>query len=93
MQVSSQPQEQKLYELIWKRAMASQMSEAELERTIVDIEISTQKDQKLVAEGEVLKFDGFLKVYLEGKDEGEDDDEAKGVLPPLTVAKNLTSMC
>jgi DNA topoisomerase I len=87
--VSSQPQEQKLYELIWKRAMASQMSDAELERTVVDIEISTQKDQKLVAEGEVLKFDGFLKVYLEGKDEGDEDDEAKGVLPPLSVGQKL----
>ncbi len=89
LQVSSQPQEQKLYELIWKRTMASQMADAELERTVVDIEISTQRDQKLVAEGEVLKFDGFLKVYLEGKDEGDDDDEAKGVLPPLAVGQKL----
>ena len=52
----------KLYELIWKRTMASQMADAELEKTIAKINISTNKEE-LTAQGEVLKFDGFLKVY------------------------------
>ena len=62
----------RLYELIWKRTIASQMSEAEFEKTIATISISTRPDM-LSATGEVLKFDGFLKVYLEGKDEEEDE--------------------
>lgn len=77
----------KLYELIWKRTIASQMSEAEFEKTIAKIDISTNKEQ-LTATGEVLKFDGFLKVYLEGKDD-EEDDENKGDLPPLKVNQQL----
>lgn len=77
----------RLYELIWKRTIASQMSEAEFEKTIAKIEISTNKEN-LTATGEVLKFDGFLKVYLEGKDE-EDDDENKDALPPLIVNQQL----
>jgi DNA topoisomerase-1 len=77
----------KLYELIWRRTIASQMSEAEFEKTITKISISTNKEQ-LTATGEVLKFDGFLKVYLEGKD--EDEDEAnEGILPPLKVGQPL----
>lgn len=76
----------RLYELIWKRTIASQMSEAEFEKTIAKIDISTNKEQ-LTATGEVLKFDGFFKVYLEGKDE-EDDDET-GVLPPLSLNQVL----
>jgi DNA topoisomerase-1 len=59
---------QKLYELIWKRTMACQMAEAELRKTTAKIEISTNKEE-LTATGEVLKFDGFLKVYREDKDE------------------------
>ena len=85
--VASDRDEQRLYELIWKRAIASQMADAELEKTTVDINISTQPNEKLIAEGEVLKFDGFLKVYLESKD--DDDDEAKGTLPPLKVGQLL----
>ena len=61
---------QRLYELIWKRTMASQMADAELEKTIAKINISTQAE-KLTASGEVLKFDGFLKLYMEGKDDEE----------------------
>lgn len=80
--------EQRLYELIWKRAIASQMADAELEKTIVRIDISTVKDTPLQAEGEVLKFDGFLKVYLESKDD-DDDEETKGMLPPLKVGQQL----
>jgi len=71
----------RLYELIWKRTIASQMSEAEFEKTIATISISTRPDA-LTATGEVLKFDGFLKVYLEGKDE-EEDENTEGILPPL----------
>ncbi|HOY05232.1 MAG TPA: type I DNA topoisomerase [Saprospiraceae bacterium] len=85
--VSGQRDEQRLYELIWKRAMASQMADAELEKTIVDIAISTQPQAKLVAEGEVLKFDGFLKLYLEGTD--DEDEETSGILPPLKVGQPL----
>ena len=57
---------QKLYELIWKRTMASQMADAELEKTTAKISISTNNEE-LTAQGEVLKFDGFLKVYMEGQ--------------------------
>jgi DNA topoisomerase-1 len=85
--VSAQRDEQRLYELIWKRAVASQMADAELEKTTVDIGISTQPMAKLVAEGEVLKFDGFLKLYLESTD--DEEEEAKGMLPPLSKGQAL----
>lgn len=78
----------RLYELIWKRTLASQMADAQLERTIVDIEISTNKSI-LKATGEVLKFDGFLKLYLESTDDEGEDDESKGVLPPLSIGQKL----
>ena len=79
---------QKLYELIWKRAVASQMADAELEKTTVKIQISTNKEE-LTASGEVLKFDGFLKVYREDKDEDEQEESAEGMLPPMTVGQVL----
>jgi DNA topoisomerase I len=79
---------QRLYELIWKRTMASQMADAELEKTTVNIEISTNKEE-LTASGEVLKFDGFLKVYREDKDEDEQEDQSEGMLPPMTVGQLL----
>jgi len=75
----------RLYELIWKRSIASQMSDAAFEKTVAKINISTNKEQ-LTASGEVLKFDGFLKVYLEGKDD-EDDDDTEGILPPLAAGQ------
>jgi DNA topoisomerase I len=79
----------RLYELIWKRTIASQMSDAEFEKTIAKIDISTNKEQ-LTASGEVMKFDGFLKVYLEGKDDDEDEEEdTEGMLPPLKVKQVL----
>jgi DNA topoisomerase-1 len=78
----------RLYELIWKRAIASQMADAELERTTATISISTNK-KTLTAQGEVVKFEGFLKVYLEGKDDEEGEDEDKKVLPPLKVGQDL----
>ena len=87
-QATSDRDQQRLYELIWKRTIASQMADAQLERTIVDIGISTQPEAKLKAEGEVLKFDGFLKVYLESKDD-EDEEDTKGILPPLHVGQLL----
>lgn len=79
----------RLYELIWKRTIASQMSEAEFEKTIAKILISTNKEE-LTAEGQVLRFDGFLKVYMEGRDDENGDDESKeGVLPPLSTGQQL----
>ncbi|NNE27456.1 MAG: type I DNA topoisomerase [Saprospiraceae bacterium] len=77
---------QRLYELIWKRTIASQMAEAELEKTTVDI--TSSANAVFEAKGEVLKFDGFLKVYMESKDEEEDED-AKGILPPLKIDQQL----
>ncbi|TKC57731.1 type I DNA topoisomerase [Pedobacter hiemivivus] len=82
--------EQRLYELIWKRAIASQMSEALFEKTTAQIAISTRKEQ-LTAEGEVMKFDGFLKVYLESSDEEDgEDSEGNNMLPPLSRGQELT---
>lgn len=78
--------EERLYELIWKRTIASQMSEAILEKTDVTIGISTVSDT-LVASGEVIKFDGFLKVYLEGRDDNE--EEGHGLLPILAIGENV----
>jgi len=81
----------KLYELIWKRTMASQMADAELERTIAKIKVSTN-NAELTAEGEVLKFDGFIKVYREDVDEEDLDGEQhqEGMLPPLKVGQKLS---
>jgi DNA topoisomerase I len=80
----------RLYELIWKRTMASQMADAELEKTTAVIRISTNQEE-LKASGEVLKFDGFLKVYREDRDDEDvsDDDAQEGMLPPLTVNQQL----
>ncbi len=78
--------QQRLYELIWKRAIASQMSDAQLERTNVRIESNTHNEQ-FTANGEVIKFEGFLKVYLEGND--DEDEEQKGILPAMKVNENL----
>ncbi|NIG53550.1 type I DNA topoisomerase [Chitinophaga sp. Cy-1792] len=80
----------KLYELIWKRTIASQMSDAELEKTIAKIDISTNHEE-LTASGEVLKFDGFLKVYMESHDDEDvnEDDTQEGSLPPLAVKQSL----
>jgi DNA topoisomerase-1 len=81
--------EQRLYELIWKRTIASQMAEAQLEKTTVKIGVSSMPGENLNATGEVLKFDGFLKVYIESKDDDDEDDDAKGILPPLKVGQGL----
>jgi DNA topoisomerase-1 len=117
--------QKRLYELIWKRAIASQMADAQLERTTVTIGIrfangaavqevsfdvfgddyeapkqtrevkpvaqttNNSFPSELVAQGEVIKFDGFLRVYLESKDDEDGDDDAKGMLPPLTIGQIL----
>ncbi len=85
--------EKRLYELIWKRAIASQMSEAEFERTLAKISISTRSED-LNASGEVMKFDGFLKVYMESVDDDQettfDEDSDNTILPPLTIGLQLT---
>lgn len=78
----------RLYELIWKRTIASQMSDAKMERTVVKIDISTLPENQLEAVGEVLVFDGFLKVYIESTDD-DDDDDIKGMLPPLKTGQLL----
>ena len=88
MEVSSIRDEQKLYELIWKRTIASQMADAELEKTIVKIGINTLPQELLQAEGEIIKFDGFLKVYLESEDE-EEEAHDESILPPLTIGQLL----
>lgn len=84
--------ERRLYELIWKRAIASQMSEAQFEKTVAKIGISTRKEE-LIAQGEVLKFDGFLKVYMESTDEEQEvdinEDNDNKILPPLKVKQDL----
>ena len=89
-EASTDRNEQRLYELIWKRAIASQMSDAQLERTVATIGISTVP-QTLTATGEVIKFDGFLKVYIESTDDdSEGDEDAKGMLPPIEIGQNLS---
>jgi DNA topoisomerase I len=80
--------EKALYELIWQRAIASQMSDAELERTIAKIKISTT-DETLTAKGEVIKFDGFLKVYLEDTDDENGENGFTDILPPMKVGQSL----
>ncbi|MDT0675472.1 type I DNA topoisomerase [Autumnicola musiva] len=87
--VNADRDQQRLYELIWKRAIASQMSEAQLERTNVKIE-ADKHDKQFTANGEVLKFDGFLKVYLEGSD--EEDEEQSGMLPALKENEALQNL-
>jgi len=84
--------EKRLYELIWKRAIASQMSEAQFEKTTAKITISG-RSENFVANGEVMKFDGFLKVYMESTDEETeanlDEDNANAILPPLSKGQTL----
>jgi DNA topoisomerase-1 len=86
MRVDAAPDEQRLYELIWKRTVASQMSDAKLERTVIQIS-NDKHDKKFTARGEVVTFEGFLKVYFEGKDEEEDAQE--GLLPKVNQGDQL----
>ncbi len=82
-------QEKKLYNLIWKRTIASQMADAQIERTQVEIDMSN-RPEKFVASGEVIKFDGFLKVYMEGSDD-DNQDESTAILPVLLTGSKLTA--
>ena len=77
----------RLYELIWKRTVASQMSDAELEKTVANIDISNSQEQ-FVATGEVIKFDGFLKVYFEGSDDENSDENTSKMLPVIRKGEN-----
>ena len=86
--VRAEADQVRLYELIWKRTIASQMSDALLERTQVKINANTHSEPFL-ASGEVIAFDGFLKVYLEGKDDEEEEDES--MLPAMKVGESLVS--
>lgn len=85
--ISGSSQEQRLYDLIWKRTIASQMSDARLEKTNIKIDISTDERQ-LVANGETIVFDGFLKVYIESTDD-DNEEEQKGLLPPLKSGQKI----
>ena len=80
--------QKRLYELIWKRTIASQMADAQIEKTNVNIGISTTKEE-FIAKGEVIKFDGFLKVYMESTD--DESDDTKEILPPVKVGEKLTN--
>ncbi len=86
-EVAGSAQEKRLYELIWKRTIASQMADAQLEKTTATIGVSTA-EEKFVASGEVIKFDGFLKVYLESTDD-DNEQEDSGMLPPLKENEQL----
>ncbi|MDP1725159.1 MAG: type I DNA topoisomerase [Bacteroidota bacterium] len=89
-EIEGTPQEKRLYDLIYKRAIASQMAKARIEKTIATIGISGMPDA-LMATGEVLKFDGFLKVYLESTDDDAEEDTSK-MLPPVKVGDDLALM-
>ena len=84
--ISSDYDQQRLYQLIWRRTISSQMSDAQIERTVVNID-SNSFDEIFIARGEVIKFDGFLRVYNEGTD--DEIQEEKGTLPQLNVNENL----
>ncbi|MFV0345609.1 MAG: type I DNA topoisomerase [Bacteroidales bacterium] len=86
--VSGTDQEKRLYDLIWKRTIASQISDAELEKTIITVKLDNDK-HKFAASGEIIKFDGFLNVYIESSDDDADTEDVKGLLPPLKVGENL----
>ena len=77
---------QKLYDLIWKRTISSQMSDAKIDRTVVTVSLSNSPDN-LIARGEIITFEGFMKVYLEGKD--DEVQSEKGVLPKLEIGEIL----
>jgi DNA topoisomerase-1 len=86
--VEGERNEQRLYELIWKRTIASQMSEAQLERTVVTVK-NDKSPELFTATGEVIKFDGFLRVYLESSDDEQTEENAEGLLPPLKIGQKL----
>jgi len=98
-EIEGTAQEKRLYELIWKRTIASQMADAEIEKTTVTIGVENQDKQlvndnknleEFVAQGEVVKFDGFIKVYRESSDDEEQQEEFGHMLPPLKEGQELT---
>ena len=88
-EIEGTSQEKRLYELIWKRTIASQMADAEIEKTTVNISISGTNEQ-FVAQGEVVKFDGFIKVYRESSDDDDQQEEFGHILPPMKKGQELT---
>ena len=88
-EIEGTAQEKRLYELIWKRTIASQMADAEIEKTTANISVSGT-DEQFVAQGEVVKFDGFIKVYRESSEDDEQQEEFGHILPPLKKGQELT---
>ncbi|HCC51452.1 MAG TPA: type I DNA topoisomerase [Porphyromonadaceae bacterium] len=89
-EISGNAQEKKLYDLIFKRTIACQMADAELERTTITINISNKQDEKFVATGEIITFDGFLHVYMESLDEDSENEQENGLLPPVKKDEELS---
>ena len=88
-EIEGTAQEKRLYDLIWKRTIASQMADAEIEKTTANISVSGT-DEQFVAQGEVVKFDGFIKVYRESSEDDEQQEEFGHILPPLKKGQELT---
>ena len=88
-EIEGTAQEKRLYELIWKRTIASQMADAEIEKTTANISVSGT-DEQFIAQGEVVKFDGFIKVYRESSEDDEQQEEFGHILPPLKKGQELT---
>ncbi len=86
--ISGTPQERRLYQLIWKRTLACQMADARLEKTVINIDVDGS-DYQFVATGEVVKFDGFLRVYMESHDNDAENEEDGGLLPPVSEGQQL----
>jgi len=87
--VDAEPDEQRLYDLIWKRTVASQMADAQIEKTVIDI-VNNKNKETLQAKAEVILFEGFLKVYNEGVDEDADsDEESAALIPPVKEGQTL----
>ena len=89
-EISGNVQEKRLYELIFKRTIACQMADAELERTTITIDISGKKDEKFIASGEIVTFDGFLHVYMESFDDDAESEFDNGLLPPVKEHEHLS---
>ncbi|MDR2774291.1 MAG: type I DNA topoisomerase [Tannerella sp.] len=89
-EISGNIQEKKLYDLIFKRTIACQMADAELERTTITINISNKQEDKFVATGEIVTFDGFLHVYMESIDEDSENEQENSLLPPVNINETLS---
>ncbi len=90
-EIEGTPAEKRLYDLIWKRTVASQMVCAELDRTTITIDIAGNDRQQFVAQGEVVRFDGFLRLYSESTDDDQAAESGEGLLPKLTTGDSLTA--